>query len=235
MHESTTTTLGDDEVEHPEPSGKFSFLRAATGFILSDAPPPGGVFTGPPTEAVPSTQETTVESLERVELPPLAARKPPATPLAHRLMVFVLIPFVLIAISGLIVINRPSGRRQQPAPAPPAAAVPVTAAPVEPAPAPPTTMPAPTTRLAPVVPTTQAPRTPRVATTTPTATTTVTETTQPPATTPTTEAPTTTTEPPATTTTEPPPTTTTQPPTTTTTQPATTTTEPSGTPLTEQP
>lgn len=221
MNESTTTTLeGDDDVEHPRPSGKFSFIRAAAGFLLEDAPA-GGVFTGP----TPGPSPPRIETVELVDLPPMALPKPPPTPLAHRLMVFALIPFVIIAISGLIVINRPSPRRQQPAPAP--AAVPdaeaTSVTPPTP-PAAPTTLPrAVTTTQFPTVATTRAPRAPRAVTATPT---TVTETTEPPATTPSTEAPPTTEAPATTTTTEPPTTTTTEPSTTTTTQPETTSSQP---------
>ncbi|HUR17972.1 MAG TPA: hypothetical protein VMZ51_03425 [Acidimicrobiales bacterium] len=219
MHESTTTTLEGADVGHPAPPEKFSFIRAAAGFVLHDAPE-GGVFTGPPASTPGPSEPATVDLSEPVHLPPVANSKSRATPFAHRLMMLALIPFVVIAVSGIIVINRPTPRHPQPAPAPTATTVPVTAAPAEPAPppAPPTTVYTP----APVVRTTGAPR---VVSTTPT--------TQPPAsTTASTEVPTTTTEPPATTpTTEPPATTpTTEPPATTpTTEP------PSSTPLTEQP
>lgn len=207
MNENTTSTREDGDVEHPDPSEKFSFIRAAAGFVMED-PPKGGVFAGPAAEPPPPR----IESVHPVDLPPMVVRKPPPTPMAHRLMVVALIPFVLVAITGLIVINRPSPRRQQPAPAPAAATVPTTDAPTEDAPptAPATTPPVLFTP-APTVPTTRAPRVAPVAQTTlPPATTpttvpppTTTPTTQPPTTTPTTEPPPTTTP-----TTEPPPTTT---------------------------
>lgn len=211
MNENATSTREDGDVEHPDPSEKFSFIRAAAGFVLED-PPKGGVFAGPAAEPAPPR----IESVHPVDLPPMVVRKPPPTPMAHRLMVVALIPFVLVAITGLIVINRPSPRRQQPAPAPAAAAVPTTEAPAEEAPptAPATTPPVLFTP-APTVPTTRAPRVAPVAQTTVPAPTT-TPTTQPaPTTTPTTDPTTTTTE---------APTTTTTPPTTTSTQPDTTTT-----------
>lgn len=209
MNESTTSTREDGDVDHPEPSGKFSFIRAAAGFVLED-PPEGGVFAGPAAEPAPPR----IESVHPVDLPPMVVRKPPATPMAHRLMVVALIPFVLVAIIGLIVINRPSPRRQQPAPAPTGATVPTTEAPTEEAPptAPATTPPVLFTP-APTVPTTRAPRVAPVAQTTVPPAPTTTPTTEPePTTTPTTEP-----APATTTTTEPPPTTTTTTESTTTT------------------
>lgn len=217
MNKTRTSTLTEEDPEAAPAPGDFAFIRAAAGFVLEDGPP-GGVFTGPasappqaPATVVDAQPALRTESVERIDVPLPTISKAPVTPLAHRLMVFALIPFVLIAIGGLIMINRPGPRRPQPAPAPRVATTPTTTTPSPPAPVPETSVPTPASTVA--VPTTRAPRS------TPT---TVTETTRPPATTPTTEAPTTTTtEPPTTTpTTEPPTTTpTTEPPTTTPTEP----------------
>lgn len=226
MHERTTRAVGvDGDPGVPASSpGKFTFIRAAAGFVVPEAPA-GGVFTAPDTAPpVVPRERVQVESVETVEAPVVESKpKREAAPLAHRLMVIALIPFVLVAVVGMIVINRPPSRRTQPAPAPTAATVPTTVPTTEappPPPAPPTTVPRVAATKAPVVPATRAPRAPRVA---PTSPTTVTES---PTTTPTTEPPSTTTP-----TTEPPTTTTptTEPPTTTTptTEPPTTTTTPS--------
>ena len=221
MHKSRTSALADEGTEAPSAPGDFSFIRAAAGFVLQDGPA-GGVFTGPET-VVPAASATAasgspvamrIEPVERVVVP---RRVTPKAPLAHRLMAVALVPFVLVAVGGLIMINRPSPRRPQPVPARRVATVPGTAAPT-PATVPTTTPPV-TSVPAPVpaVPTSRAPRAPQDTSSTPT---TVTATTQPPTTTATTEPPTTTTtQPPTTTTTTEPPTTTTttEPPTTTTT------------------
>lgn len=202
MDSRSTETL-DGEAGRPDRKDPFAIIRAAAAFVLEDAPP-GGVFTGPP--PAPESEITVVAERSQTGEPPLPAveqpgSRPPkqATPMAHRMMVLALVPFLAIAIGGLVMITTSSSDRQPARPSRVVAeAVPTTATPSsspEPAAAPPAstgTTVSPSV-AAPVTPAYRAPRTtsttgvmstvPVTATSTPEATTTTVEQT------PTTEAP----------------------------------------------
>lgn len=132
MTSRSTGTL-DGDGGRSAPKDPFSIIRAAAAFVLEDAPP-GGVFTGPPPSPeaeinVVAERSPTFEPPPPVVEQPGPRRPEQPTPMAHRMMVLALVPFLAIAIGGLVMITTSSDRQ----PARPsrvvAEAVPTTATP----------------------------------------------------------------------------------------------------------